>query len=86
MKLKPYDAPRQKRTRAQDAATMRNLGIYQLRGLHAQSHILRGWRRKLVQWVIDRELANRGAMTMSQQQAALREKLAREEKEWEITF
>lgn len=51
------------RTDAQQAATMRNWGIRQLRALYAMSHMLTGPRRQVMQRLIDAELEERGAET-----------------------
>ncbi len=62
---RPYDPNREytPRTLAQINAGNRNFRIFRLRGLSAQAYILTGWRRKLAEWAIDRELALLGAET-----------------------
>lgn len=64
-KSRPYDPDRpSKQTPAQQAATMRNFGIFKLRGLHAQMGMLTGPRRELAQMLVDQELIARGALPM----------------------
>lgn len=64
LRLRPYqERDRSGRTAAQRAATNRNFRIFRLRGLHAQLWMLTGWRRKVAQWLVDRELALIGAET-----------------------
>lgn len=83
MRLKPYDAPRQKRTRAQDAATDRNFRIFRLRGLYYELGMFTGWRRRIARWMLDREFTAMGALTMAQhwkkQGAEMRARWSRED-------
>lgn len=57
-------------TPARKAQRRRAWAIFQLRGLHARTFILTGWRRRIGMWVIDQELARLGAET----EAARRER------------
>lgn len=69
MRIKPHGAPRQKRTEKQDAATQRNMRIFQLRGLYSHTYLLTAWRRKIAQWLVDDELARMGAKTEAERTA-----------------
>lgn len=58
---KPGDE-RQPRTKAQHDATMRNFRIAHLRSLWTLAcQVKTPWRRKLIRWLLDGELASRGA-------------------------
>jgi hypothetical protein len=57
---KPYDAPRAKRTPAQDAATRRNFQIFKLRGLWSACGLLAEPYRTTARRAIDEDLFSRG--------------------------
>jgi len=65
LKIKPYtgyDPNKKPRTPAQEAALRRTWGIVQLRSLWVLSfHVRTPWRLRLIRWLIDGELASRGA-------------------------
>ena len=69
--VKPHDAPRKKRTKKQDAATMRAFLIFRLRGLWCQADLLTGERRVLAKAAIDAELLRLGAVPQADKMAAL---------------
>lgn len=75
---RPYDPDRKdKRTDAQKAASRRNFGIFQLRGLWALAGMLREPYRSTVRVLIDADLIARGAAGESERQAEHRNKLWR---------
>jgi hypothetical protein len=59
--VKPHDAPRKKRTKKQDAATMRAFLIFRLRGLYMQADLLTGTRRLGMKAMVNEELIRLGA-------------------------
>lgn len=59
---KPGDPEPKPRTEAQRAAHRRTWGIVQLRSLWCLAcHVRTPWRLRLIRWLIDGELASRGA-------------------------
>lgn len=51
------------RTKRQKAQSERAWRIFRTRGVFYQNYTLTGWRRRLAQWCVDRELAHLGAET-----------------------
>lgn len=83
MRIKARGEARSPRTPAQDAATNRNLRIFQLRGLAGNQRLLTGKRRERFVAIIDAELKAMGAKTITQHDAEIS---ARWEKDEEIPF
>lgn len=75
---RPYDPDRPVRqTLAQQAATIRNFRIFQLRGLHAQVGLLTGKRRDRAKALVDQELKSMGALSMAEHAAERIRKLGK---------